>query len=170
MNEQQFIDYFAQIAQAHLAIADDPAQKLRNFVLIDEALDGLKSGIGRDRLILVVRNEEGQARNLGNANLTESHQCGFLVLKRCSPKAYGQIREAHGQSLQACRDILGKMAMDKEAGHPLMKFLDLGKAGFRKEGPYFDSFYGYEINFSITAKAGCKYKFNPAKWLQEPQS
>lgn len=162
MNELEYIDYFEAIAEAHNGIAH--TQEAKRFALIEEVWDGLNTEIDPSTLLMVIRNEEADAEEVGSSNLVEKHRCAFWVVKKCEPGAHAETRQAYTEALQTSRDIISKMVADKTEGHSLMAYFDRQSVRYRKEGPIFGNCFGYITEFTLAVKAGCHYRYDETRW------
>lgn len=165
MNEQVFESYFEAIAEALKAIAHNPAAtKNKRFFRFDEVFDGLRAKADSEKLILLIKNEEGQVERLGSGALTERHDCAFYLLRKASEGDFAAQKQAHQDALAAGRQILGRMAEDKRQGHALMRYLLLNGVSFEKLGPTLDGLYGYQFNFRLATQQACDYKYDETNW------
>jgi len=135
MDEKNLIDYLEAVATAYAGVAHTPEAK--RFALGDEVWDVLNSRMDASALMMVLRNEEAEAKAIGGKNLVEAHQCGIWLVRKCQPGDHTAVRLAYREALQAARDILSLMRKDKAQSHALMQYLELQSVHFRKEGPIF---------------------------------
>jgi hypothetical protein len=164
MDEQDFIDYFTDIATRLKEIAHDPANKVNRFFIAEEFQNSMRSKVSVDEFVMTATNEDGQLMNFA-ADATEYHNCTFWIVRKLKNQDYPSIIKNFDDCLKLCRKVVSKMRFDNEELVGIMKHLDMEQLDFRKIETKGDNFFGYEVSFRITAKNDCEFNYTSEDWL-----
>ena len=163
MTENEFVNYFREIATQLKAIDHEPSSERIRFARMEEVLNRVRADLMFEPG-MVIKNESGTVSGLGSNNLLEYHQCAFMILRKCDNEDYAAYQAAFEECFTIGRKILAKMLQDKRANVGIMRALDLKSTNWQKIGPVYENCYGYEFMFSLNQKAGCDYLYNENDW------
>lgn len=114
MNEQDYIDYFRELASKHTAIQHTD-QKPHFYVMRDDDLGGLNAALGNSgdlRLPALVLDQYLDDLNRENDNFRYTISGGISVLVQCQVSDPTDVRRAQSEARRIALSIINRMFYD----------------------------------------------------------
>jgi len=160
MNEDQFIEYFENLATQSRDINHDQEKKKSFFYIedaftLDEFDEALRNAAQTPVMILVA--DDGSFTDNNSANYTQEVEGEILILARIQPKK--NIRQIRAMCLPIVLSLLARMKLDSSKNKilpdPKKKvFFRIEDIPYRKIGPMNLEWYGYAFNFKFICPFG----------------
>ncbi|SDK34744.1 hypothetical protein SAMN05421823_102518 [Catalinimonas alkaloidigena] len=163
MTEQQYYDYFLDVATRHPDLQHTD-QKPRFFQMnVEEVISG-RGNFRPEDYVLVIDSFEGQLVDYRSDNILDYQHGAFQVLRH-SPKDDALLRrQIESKTKQIVFQILAKLLHDRLPENGRLFNLEVSNTKYFKIGPVFDQVYGHRCELTFYESASHNLDYDPSLW------
>lgn len=151
-----FFAYFKNLAEQNTTLLHNDDNNI-TFGVVDMITNQVSATI-KEQALVIEYPEIGLAG--GNENQLEDYSCAFWLIKKAPQKDHATIHAILSERKALAKEIIARLLRDYMVEE--IEDFQLDSVRMNKLGPWSNSFYGWRVELTITAKS--PLPFNPTKW------